>query len=174
MNKPELMTDETLEAIWNSDTTDPSDHGSFYYVKVLAKSIIAARDAQWEQMLAAQEPVAWLLPEKTVNHLVVESIERLIKLCKGAHMADIKVRANGKDYWFEADWVKYLQLAAPQPAQEPTKTHTALLAQALEALQELRQEYVSTVDGEWGEGVGAAWLPKTSDPVIAAIKEALK
>jgi len=56
MNKPEPMTDETLEAIWNSDTTDPSDHGSFYYVKVLANAIIAARDAQWEQMLAGQEP----------------------------------------------------------------------------------------------------------------------
>jgi len=54
---------------------------------------------------AKSEPVAWLLPEETVNSLVVDSIERLIKLCKAAHTADIKVRVNGEDRWFEADWL---------------------------------------------------------------------
>jgi len=123
----------------------------------------------------AQEPVV-TPPCKGMNCGCTNGVDHSLE-CHAEHAAAI---AGGQ-------FVK-----APQPAQEPETRgderrhficpdcvkskpdYTALLEQALEALEELRQEYVSTVDGEWGEGVGAAWLPKTSDPVIAAIKEALK
>lgn len=94
------------------------------------------------------------------------------------------------EYCEPTHWMPLPPVPDAQPAQEPNDdltiaymvgyykgkkdaNHTALLEQALEALEEMRQEYVSTVDGEWGEGVGVTWLPKTSDPAIAAIKEAL-
>ena len=60
MNKPEPMTDQVLEsahykhAKYQEESMRAS--GWFEY----AEAIIAARDAQWEQMLAAQEPVAWI------------------------------------------------------------------------------------------------------------------
>ena len=109
MNKPEPMTDQVLEsahykhAKYQEESMRAS--GWFEY----AEAIIAARDAQWEQMLAAQEPVAW--------------IEHLAGALHYSPTAAAKQLPEG---------VKFDLYAAPQPAQEPN--HTALLEQALEAL----------------------------------------
>ena len=60
-----------------------------------------------------QEPVAWLLTDKNINSLQVDSIQRLIDRLKHAHHADLCVRINGQDEWFEADWLKHMVRATP-------------------------------------------------------------
>jgi hypothetical protein len=55
-----------------------------------------------------QEPVAWLITDEKINSLQVDSIQRLIDRAKHAHMTDIKLRINGQDEWYEADWLKHL------------------------------------------------------------------
>jgi len=69
--------------------------------------------------LRAQDGVVvsrgWLLSRDKVNAPQAESIERLIKRAKGAHMIDVKVRINGHDEWFEADWIKHM-IAAEKEA----------------------------------------------------------
>ena len=60
-----------------------------------------------------QEPVAWLLTDKNINSLQVDSIQRLIDRLKHAHHTDIHVRINGHDEWFEADWLKHLTRTTP-------------------------------------------------------------
>ena len=68
-----------------------------------------------------QEPVAWLLTDKNINSLQVDSIQRLIDRLKHAHHTDLCVRINGQDEWFEADWLKHMVRATPpqRTEQEP-------------------------------------------------------
>ena len=67
-----------------------------------------------------QEPVAWLLTEKNINSLQVDSIQLLINRLKHAHHTDLCVRINGQDEWFQADWLKHMvRVTPPQPEQEP-------------------------------------------------------
>ena len=65
-----------------------------------------------------QEPVAWLITDEKINSLQVDSIQRLIDRAKRAHMTDIKLRINGQDEWFEADWLKHLTRTTP-PQRKP-------------------------------------------------------
>jgi len=60
-----------------------------------------------------QEPVAWLLTDKNINSLQVDSIQRLIDRLKHAHHTDLCVRINGQDEWFQADWLKHMVRATP-------------------------------------------------------------
>jgi hypothetical protein len=68
-----------------------------------------------------QEPVAWLLTEKNINSLQVDSIQLLINRLKHAHHTDLCVRINGQDEWFQADWLKHMVRVTPpqRTEQEP-------------------------------------------------------
>jgi hypothetical protein len=62
-----------------------------------------------------QEPVAWMLTDKNINSLQVDSIQRLIDRLKHAHHTDLCVRINGQDEWFQADWLKHMaRVPSPQ------------------------------------------------------------
>ena len=67
-----------------------------------------------------QEPVAWLLTDKNINSLQVDSIQRLINRLNHAHHTDLCVRINGQDEWFQADWLKHMVRATPPQRTEPT------------------------------------------------------
>lgn len=64
-----------------------------------------------------QEPVAWLITDEKINSIQVDSIQRLIDRANHAHMTDIKLRINGQDEWYEADWLKHMTRAAPPQRQ---------------------------------------------------------
>jgi hypothetical protein len=53
--------------------------------------------------------VAFLLTDEHINSLQASSVGKLIERAKHAHMTDIKLRINGEDEWYEADWIKRLQ-----------------------------------------------------------------
>jgi len=72
------------------------------------KAITAIKEA-----LAQSEPVAWLITDEKINSLQVDSIQRLIDRARHAHMTDIKLRINGQDEWFQADWLKHLTRTTP-------------------------------------------------------------
>ena len=75
---------------------------------------IAAGEAE----LAKPEPeiLGWTLKWEDVNHLQRDTVELLVQRCKNAHTTDVKLRINGKDEWYEADWLKHLHLSLrPQP-----------------------------------------------------------
>jgi hypothetical protein len=57
--------------------------------------------------------VAWLLTDKNINSLQVDSIQRLINRLNHAHHTDLCVRINGQDEWFEADWLKHMVRVTP-------------------------------------------------------------
>ena len=81
------------------------------------KAITAIKEALAQP---EQEPVAWLLTDKNINSIQVDSIQRLIDRLKHAHHTDIRVRINGHDEWFEADWLKHMvRVTPPQPEQNP-------------------------------------------------------
>jgi len=65
-----------------------------------------------------QEPVGWLLNDKNINSIQVNSIHRLIERLKHAHHTDLCVRINGQDEWFQADWLKHMVRATP-PQRKP-------------------------------------------------------
>ena len=74
-----------------------------------------------KEALAQPEPVAWLITDEKINSIQVNSIQRLIDRAKHAHMTDIKLRINGQDEWYEADWLKHLTRTTP-----PQRTWTGL------------------------------------------------
>ncbi len=55
-----------------------------------------------------------------IERLTAENaaLRELITRAKHAHMADIKLRINGKDEGYEADWLKYMKSGKPQPSQQ--------------------------------------------------------
>ena len=73
----------------------------------------AMRETQRLGQEIEQEPVTWLLTDKNINSLQVDSIQRLISRLKYAHHTDLRVRINGQDEWFEADWLKHMARVAP-------------------------------------------------------------
>ena len=66
-----------------------------------------------------QEPVAWLLTDKNINSLQVDSIQRLINRLKHAHQTDLCVRINGQYEWFQADWLKDMVRVTPPQRTQP-------------------------------------------------------
>lgn len=74
-------------------------------------------DAIWLKE-AGYEPAAWLVTEYHINELQAESIQQLIDRAKHAHTADIKLRIEGQDEWYEADWLKHLARATPPQREE--------------------------------------------------------
>ena len=75
----------------------------------------------YKDAYAQPEPVAWLLTDKNINSLQVDSIQRLIDRLKHAHHTDLCVRINGQDEWFQADWLKHMVRVTPpqRTKQEP-------------------------------------------------------
>lgn len=53
-------------------------------------------------------PVAYVLLGKYINHLQLATIRRLITRAKHASMVDMVLRINGKNEYFEIDWIKHL------------------------------------------------------------------
>jgi len=49
----------------------------------------------------------FVLDMSSVNELEVQTLQRIIDMKPSC--CDIVVRANGKDYGWEADWIKYLR-----------------------------------------------------------------
>jgi hypothetical protein len=76
-----------------------------------------------------QEPVAWLLTEKNINSLHVDSIQLLIDRLKHAHHTDLCVRINGQDEWFQADWLKHMVRATP-----PQRTWVGLTVEEIKTI----------------------------------------
>ena len=115
MTKDEAMK-LALEALKQNDEAMP------FPVAKLAQKVIKEALAQPEQ-----EPVAWLLTDKNINSLQVDSIQRLIDRLKHAHHTDLCVRINGQDEWFQADWLKHMVRASP-----PQRTWVGLTDEEIE------------------------------------------
>ena len=80
--------------------------------EALARELKSAKQEQGE-------PVAWLITDKNINTLQINSIQKLIDRARHAHHTDICLRINGQDEMYEADWLKHMVKAtAPQPKQE--------------------------------------------------------
>ena len=92
-----------------------------------------------------QEPVAWLLTDKNINSLQVDSIQRLIDRLKHAHHTDLCVRINGQDEWFEADWLKHMVRVTP-----PQRTEQEPVAWMFQHEETGRTMCVDSQQVEWG------------------------
>ena len=80
----------------------------------------------YKDAYAEQEPVAWLLTDKNINALQVDSIQRVIDRLKHAHHTDLCVRINGQDEWVQADWLKHMVRVT-----QPQRTWVGLTANEL-------------------------------------------
>ena len=89
-----------------------------------------------------QEPVAWLLTDKNINSLQVDSIQRLIDRLKHAHHTDLCVRINGQDEWFQADWLKHMVRASPPQRKPLSDEEIYSLADSLEIWNEDDEEWI--------------------------------
>lgn len=96
------------------------DFGSTEQLNAQHKAITAIYEALAQP---EQKPVAWLITDEKINSLQVDSIQRLIDRARHAHMTDIKLRINGQDEWFQADWLKHLTRTTP-----PQRTWVGLTA----------------------------------------------
>ena len=91
---------QALEALENAEEDGNCEYGA-----------TAALRAALEQ--PEEKPVAWVITDDDINSLQVASIQRLIDRLKHAHHTDLRVRINGQDEWFQADWIKHLQRTHP-------------------------------------------------------------
>ena len=62
---------------------------------------------------AADQPnvapsIEWRLTTEKINDLQIDSIKRLIPLCKAAHFVNVRVRINGTWEEYQADWIKHM------------------------------------------------------------------
>ena len=118
---------ELLTGAWQ--TFDALDYGGNAITAI--KEVLAEHAMQEVQRLGQeieQEPVAWLLTDKNINSLQVDSIQRLIDRLKHAHHTDLRVRINGQDEWFQADWLKDMVRVTP-----PQRTWVGLTDEEISA-----------------------------------------
>ena len=108
------MTQEVLKLALDALETELSiDWTNNDEFNASAEKMYEAIAAIKEALAQEQEPVAWLLTEKNINSLQVDSIQLLIDRLKHAHHTDLCVRINGQDEWFQADWLKHMVRATP-------------------------------------------------------------
>jgi hypothetical protein len=55
----------------------------------------------------------WMLSQDMLNNLQQNSIESLVECCQQGSRVDVIVRYEGKDWRFEADWIKHLERVLP-------------------------------------------------------------
>jgi len=98
---------------------EPKEDKAFDSVEQLSKIAQDLVRRKTELSQTEQEPVAWLLTDKNINALQVDSIQRLIDRLKHAHHTDLCVRINGQDEWFQADWLKHMvRVTQPQRTEQ--------------------------------------------------------
>ena len=132
------MTQEALKKMYQLLLTEP------HAPTVCAKLEAIAREALAQP---EQEPVAWLLTDKNINSLQVDSIQRLINRLKHAHQTDLCVRINGQYEWFQADWLKHMVIATP-----PQRTWVGLTDEDMYVVSE--EESCSFIAGaKWSEEI---------------------
>jgi hypothetical protein len=137
---PEPMTDAEIEEIWM--TAPQGGPHMRQQLNAFARAIIAARDAQWREWMGRQETVLWYSHKS----------DELIAQKQQDGLVNKVICGTGKT----GDFTEPLYL---HPA--ATVQHTALLRQALEALEEA--DYRCH---------GMDWTAEI-EPTITAIKEAL-
>jgi hypothetical protein len=122
------MTKEALRLALEAliEIRDANIHG-LTFTRDYHESITAIKAA----LEAKDEPVAWLLTDKKINSLQVDSIQRLIDRLKHAHHTDLCVRINGQDEWFQADWLKHMVRATP-----PQRTWVGLTPEEIDEIIE--------------------------------------
>ena len=59
-------------------------------------------------MTEDQRVLGWFLPRDKLNQKQAESIKGLIEIAKHAHYVNVLVRINGRDEWYEIDWLKHM------------------------------------------------------------------
>ena len=119
------MSKDEIDIMWQQAMRQSIEDGEVYtryhFAKLVAERALADQAMRETQRLGQeieQEPVAWLLTDKNINSLQVNSIQRLIDRLKHAHHTDVCVRINGQDEWFQADWLKHMVIATP-PQRKP-------------------------------------------------------
>ena len=96
MNKPAPLTDETVLRLWSGDAPRPVLGSN--KVLAFAQAIIAARDAQWEQMLTAPQQEHTCYPwgvcnckaqpvAQPVNQMLLEALKECAAVCAGETMS---------------------------------------------------------------------------------------
>lgn len=108
----EQILTRTVESVTQKYTTTNDDQQRFIWKE-------DATDAIRTAALALAESVAEERFTRRLNRPQREDIYKLAVAVRGMHNADIKVRNNGQDLWFEADWLKYLMpIICPQEEAE--------------------------------------------------------
>jgi hypothetical protein len=105
-----------------------------------------------------QEPVAWLLTDKNINSLQVDSIQRLIDRLKHAHHTDLCVRINGQDEWFEADWLKHMVRVTPPQRTEQEPVAWADIQKEAQQIVESKFLWKKFIDGTPLSNDIACWM----------------
>jgi hypothetical protein len=122
------VTQDEIDIMWQQAMQESIKDGEmftrYHFAKLVAERALKEHAMQEVQRLGQeieQEPVAWLLTDKNINSLQVDSIQRLINRLNHAHHTDLCVRINGQDEWFQADWLKHMVRATPpqRTEQEP-------------------------------------------------------
>lgn len=67
-----------------------------------------ARSGEGVQAPLPPECVVFAIPLSKINDIQLESMCRAIKRCRGAHFTDLKIRINGQDEHYQADWFKHM------------------------------------------------------------------
>jgi len=115
------------------------------FIEIFAKLVAAKAIAELE----SQEPVGWLLTEKNINSLQVDSIQLLIDRLKHAHHTDLCVRINGQDEWFQADWLKHMVRATL-----PQRTWVGLTDEDKKQMAKEANYHWEMTAGEYAERIG--------------------
>ena len=158
------MTDEQINLVWAAADRflgwkSPKNFAQAkemfeHCLQDAVKNVIAARDAQWSEMLEGQEPVAQLGDGFLWCHT-----------CKSVQNTTDHASPQDHDVWCkgQAHWVQGPFYTHPAP-----KDHTALLRQALEALQTCGYDY------DYEDELHNYYDEDKVDEAIKAIEEELK
>lgn len=81
--------------------------------------------------------IEWRLTTEKINDLQIDSIKRLIPLCKAAHFVNVRVRINGTWEEYQADWIKHMVRIerAADPTSVSQDDYDALAARLAEAVE---------------------------------------
>lgn len=60
-------------------------------------------------------PDGWFLPRSALNDLQIETLMRLLAHASRANEIDCKLRKDGHDFWYEADFIKHMRPYSPTP-----------------------------------------------------------
>ena|SRR5579859_3157593 len=120
-------------------------------------------------MTDKQKEHMWTLSSEHMSDLAIETLNAFLTMAKNAHTIDIYMRADGRDYKFQADvfkYIKYLPVYRNDITSDLEDANSKILSQKMHRLEKKAIRFDKVIEYLSGEIDGDSPIDQTLSKAI--------